>query len=62
MLTAITCLILGGMLGLVTRHYTTKGKATARQYCRQCGNAPGYCSTAACYECVDYNNWVRHEG
>ena len=63
MITAIICLVLGGMLCLlVTRMPKVPSRTDilmSAAYCRQCGNAPGYQATARCYECEDYSEWVR---
>lgn len=66
MLTAIICLILGGMIGIMaTCLCAASSRADARiapdGYCRNCGNAPGFTSTAACYQCEDYSQWIRKE-
>lgn len=64
MITVLICIILGVLLGSMVENIRKPGRDahTGTAYCRSCGNAPGYHSTAACYDCVDYNNWVRHEG
>ena len=61
MATVIISFILGGMVGLLIASVCVVAKdpspSTGTSYCWNCGNAPGYEATAACYVCNNYNQW-----
>lgn len=60
MATMIVSFILGGMVGALIASVCVAAKdkpATGTSYCRNCGNAPGYEATTACYVCDNYNQW-----